>query len=388
MGLTQKGVPMSQDWTRLFFVLSLVGLASNAYSEVPPENGEGAPKNVLSKFKLFGYFNLAYGETDGRQYRGATEDGSFEFRTAALQARFAATPNAEFVVQLASEHVGESPTNSLRDDLDLDWLFFKYRFKNGTQVRLGRVPLPIGIYNEIKEVGTALPFYRPSDNFYGEGTWTSDSVDGAVLSHDFSTESGWSFNFDLYAGSWDRIETDGGTLRFAEAEIDDAVGVFTWVTTPWDGLRVGLGYNRFTTRGGVFLPPGATDDEKTRYLSIDASFEPVTFRFEASRRNFTGGYWQPYYAELSVRFASRWQASVLYDVGELYYEIPFFATFDDKVEELWGLGLKYEIRPGWVAKVEHRWSQTYGQIEDVQLSLFFDEPVDVKLLIASLAVSF
>lgn len=364
-------------------------MTTYGYAETAPENADAAPKNnVLSKFKLFGYINVAYGKTDGHRYRGATEDGTFDFRTAAIQARYEANSRSEFVIQLANENVGKSPTNALRDDLELDWLFFKYRFKTGTQLRLGRVPLPIGIYNEIKDVGVALPFYRPSDNFYGEGTWTSDTVDGAVLSHNFDTQSGWAFNFDLYYGSWDRIETDGGSLRFAKAQIDDAVGVFTWITTPWNGVRFGLGYNRFDTTGGVFLAPGVTDHESTKYFSIDASFDPVTFRFEASRRNFTGGYWQPYYAELTLHLGDRWHLNALYDVGELYYEIPFFATFDDKVEELWGIGLNFQIRPGWVAKVEHRWTKTYGQIEDAPLSLFFDQPVDVKLLIVSMAVSF
>lgn len=371
-------------------LLFLLPLAVSA--EAPPEDDkkpEEVQKTPLAdKFKFFGYINVAYGETDRHQYRGATPGGSFDFRSAALQARFEATPNTELVLQLANESVGDSPSNELRDDLELDWLFVKHRFRNGTSIRLGRVPLPIGIYNEIKDVGTALPFFRPSDNFYGEGTWTSDSVDGVVVSHNFAVDSGWDINLDFYYGEWERIESDGVDRRYAQAEISDAIGIFTWVTTPWNGVRVGFGYNEFEAKGGAFLDPGVTDQENTRYFSFDGTWDPVTFRFETSRRNFTGGYWNPYYAELSVQVASKVRLNAVYDVGKLYYAIPFFATFDDKIEELWGLSVNYEFRPGIVAKLEQRWTSTLGQVEDVSINMFFDEPLDIELTLASVAFSF
>ena len=379
---------MRQIQARFAFLTMLLGCVAVLHAEENLGEEKAQSQSLASKFKFFGYLNVAYGETDGHDYRGATNGGTFDFRTAALQLRFAPSASSEFVVQLANESVGESPTNELRDDLELDWLFYRHRFAGGTQVRVGRVPLPIGIYNEIKDVGVALPFYRPSDNFYGEGTWTSDSVDGIVLTHNLDLESEWSFQFDVYYGDWERIETDGNSLRFAKAEINDALGFFTWISPPNSGVRVGFGYNRFEASGGVFLAPGVVDEEETSYFSFDASFEPWTLHFEASRREFTGGHWQPYYLELGVQVASRVKLNALYDVGELYYEIPFFATFDGKIEELWGLSVNYEIRPGWVAKIEHRWTETYGQIEDQPISIFFDEPVKVKLLIASMAVSF
>lgn len=379
---------MRHPANRLLFLTMLLCIAAALHAETPVDEEKDSAPSLASKLKFFGYLNAAYGETDGHDYRGATNDGTFDFRTAALQVRFTPTANSEIVVQLANESVGESPTNELRDDLELDWLFYRHRFSNGTQVRIGRVPLPIGIYNEIKDVGVALPFYRPSDNFYGEGTWTSDSVDGLVITHNMELASDWSFQLDLYYGDWERIETDGNSLRFATADIQDAIGLFAWISPPSSGLRLGFGYNRFKTSGGVFLAPGVFDDEDTSYFSLDGNFEPWSLRFEASRRNFTGGYWQPYYLEVGVQVRSRVKINALYDVGELYYEIPFFATFDDKIEKLWGLSVNYEIRPGWVAKIEHRWTETYGQIEDRPISIFFDEPVDVKLLIVSMAVSF
>jgi len=353
-----------------------------------PEAVKGEDGEHGSRFSIHGYLNLAYGDTDNHQYRGVSPEGTADLRNVALQMRYQATVRDEVVLQLAHENVGASPTNQFRDTVEIDWLFWSHEFGNGTRLRAGRVPLPIGIYNEIKDIGVLLPFYRPSANFYGEGTWTSDSVDGIVVTHGFTLGAGWGLTLDGYYGSWQRIETDGGTLTFGEADIDKAVGLSAWFDTPVPGLRFGFGINEFESSGGLFLPPGVTDDEETRYFSIEAETSKVEARFEISRRDFTGGYWQPYYLELVYNPHERWKIAGIYDVGELYFEIPFFATFDDQIEEIVGLGVSCEVLNNLVVKLEHQWVEGYGQIEDEPLNIFFDEPVKNNLVLFSIAYAF
>ena len=375
-------------------VLCVLGLGTPlAADEVAPRPGDdggavGVVEEEASRWTLHGFLNLAWGQTDGAKYRGVDEDGTGDLRNAALQLRYQVSKSDEIVVQLAHENVGTSPTNQFREEVEFDWFFWSHEFEQGTRLRVGRVPLPIGIYNEIKDVGTALPFYRPSGNFYGEGTWTSDSVDGLVLSHTFRESKPWSVVVDGYYGSWERIETDGSTLRFGEAQIDEALGIHAWLESPSGAFRVGVGVNEFEASEGLFLAPGVTDEEQTRYFSLQAGGEKVRFNFELSRREFTGGYWQPYYAELLIRPVPRFQIGLLYDVGHLLFEIPFFATFDDQIEELFGIGLAWEARHNLVLKLEHQWVEGFGQIEDRPLNIFFDQPLDVNLLLASASYSF
>ena len=363
----------------LLFVLAPIASATE---------GDVEDDDSWEKLKIFGSISWAYGETDGIKYRGVPEDGTGDLRNAALQLRYTASERNEFVLQLAHERVGTSPTNDFRDDVEVDWLFWNHTFSDGTRLRLGRVPLPIGFYNEIKDIGTALPFYRPSGNFYGEGTWTSDSVDGLVLSRQLFQVGDWSVSGDLYYGEWERIENDGSTLTVGEADITEAIGFYSWLESPSGNFRLGVGANQFQAEGGVFLPPGVTDDEETRYLSLQAGSERVTFRFEISRRDFTGGYWQPYYAELVVRATDKLQFAGIYDVGHLKFVIPFFATFDDDIEEDFGLAASYELRPNLVLKAEHHWVEGWGQIEDRQLSFFFDPPEEIQLFLIGAAFTF
>ncbi|MEM8932685.1 MAG: hypothetical protein AAGE94_15990 [Acidobacteriota bacterium] len=372
----------SHAWSSAAMILAglLLGSATIDAADDKPEPS--------SRYQLFGSLNLGYGETDGPKYRGVRQDGTADLRNAAIQLRYSASPSDELVVQLAHERVGTSPTNAFRDDIEVDWAFWGHTFDDGTSLRIGRVPLPIGFYNEIKDIGTSLPFYRASGNFYGEGTWTSDSVDGIVVSRELGDLRGWAVSGDLYAGRWERIETDGGTLSFGEADIRDALGFFVWFDAPSGRFRVGVGANRFEAEGGVFLAPGATDDETTRYLAIEGGGDRWTTRFEISRREFTGGYWQPFYLETVIRPNDRWQLAALYDVGHLRFEVPSFATFDDRIEETFGLAIGYRWTPDLVLKLEHHWVDSYGQIEDRAINIFFDSPASLELTIASLALTF
>lgn len=390
----QSSVPCLEREMKKFlsFVLiacscALIPAKTTADESFSDEEKQERRLELPSWLKLYGFVNVGYGVSEDHQHRGVPKSGTLDLHTIALQARISPNRRNEFVLQLANEKVGVSPSNELRSDLEVDWLYYHHRLSNGeTSIRLGRVPLPVGIYNEIKDVGVLLPFYRPSGVLYGDGTWTSDSVDGLVLSHRFVTPK-WSFDADLYYGEWDRIETDGvGGIDVAD--IKNALGFWLWINTPVDGLRFGLGGNRFDASGGVFLAPGVTDREETVYYSLDADFDRFRLRAEYSKREFTGGNWNPFYVELDVGITERLRASALYDTGELLFEIPFFATFDGKVEEIYGLGARFYVKPNLVVKLERQWFEGYGQIEDVDLSIFFDEPVKANLWILSASLSF
>ena len=374
------------SYALLFFSLCL--LVSTPSMLLSQELFREKDEGLLSKTNFHGYANQGFGFTDGRKYRGVTESGTLDLRTAALQVRFAATSKDEVVLQLSHEKVGTSPSNELRDEAQFEWLFYRRSFNNGLELKVGRVPLPIGIYSEVKDAGVVIPFFRRSSNYYGEGTWASDTVDGAVLSYTFAKNSPWSVDAEIFGGSWERIESDSTTLSFDVADVDDSYGGFLWLNTPVSGLRFGFGYNRYDVSGGLFLPPGVVDTETTRYFSIDADFDRFTARFETYDNEFTGGYWRPYYLEFIYRLNERWQLMAVRDVGILKIEIPGFATFEDELDELWGAGVAFRFKPNVIFKAEHQWARGFGQIEDRPINYFFEDPARLNLVILSASVAF
>lgn len=341
----------------------------------------------LSKLEFHGYLTQAFAISDGAQFAGITEDGTAEYRTGALQLGYRMTEKDKFVIQLSHEVLGDSPSNDLRDDLELDWLFYQRSFSDATSVKVGRAPLPIGIYNQVKDVGTVLPFFRPSSGVYGDGTWTSDTIDGVVFSHKFGVDSPWRLDADLYYGNWEGIESDTSTQTFGVADANNAVGVQLWLNTPATGLRFGLGFNHTDVSGGVFQP-GIKDGQENMYFSIDGSFDRVTFRAEHYNKEFFAeGYWKAYYAEILVKANSRLTIMASYEKDELKFTVPFFATFEGDWADDVAVGLNYKFRSDLVVKLEHHWHEGFD-VEGQPVDAFFGEPIEVNYSILSLSTHF
>ncbi len=251
---------------RLVSLTLLLSLAGTSFAEEKER-----------KFFFNAYLTQAYGETDSAQVLGLDEDGTFDYRSAALLFRYQPTRKDRIVVQLSHERLGASPFASLRDDVELDWAFYEHRFNSGYEARVGRVPIPFGIYNETRDVGTLLEFYRPPVSIYFEGAYTSETVDGVVLSKSFFEDHPWSLSVDLYGGTWDRPAYLAPTVY--EGEAKDAFGAQLWLQTPVEGMRIGLAAQRFNQQGGLEIF-GEAGVAEVYLLSFDANFEHFVLRAE------------------------------------------------------------------------------------------------------------
>src|SRR5260370_14664662 len=134
---------------------------------------------------------------------GLTPQGTADYRRAAIVARYSPTPQNAFVVQLGHRRLGDSPTMKFEDNLKVDMAFYEHRFGSGTSLRVGKSALPSGIFNEIRYVGTLLPFYRAPYSVYGEGTNTSETLNGVFVSHRLRAREPSELVTDLYPGGFD-----------------------------------------------------------------------------------------------------------------------------------------------------------------------------------------
>ncbi len=150
----------------------------------PPQKSR--PGVEIQVFRI--YQCRLWGNRPAYQYRGATPERHLRFpQRGAAGAASRPTPDTEVVIQLANESVGDSPSNALRDDLEVDWLFSATASRTALRCASAGCRCRSAFTTKSRTSVPALPFFRPSDNFYGEGTWTSDSVDGVVITHNFET---------------------------------------------------------------------------------------------------------------------------------------------------------------------------------------------------------
>lgn len=338
----------------------------------PPEAEESGVVRIL----VNGYLSQAFAISDGNQIAGIPKQGTADYRTAAVQMRAEITPQDKFSVKLRHERVGQSGLQALQPDVAFDWIFYEHQM-GATAIKVGRVKIPFGIYNEVRDVGTLLPFYRPSPNFYGEGAFTTETVDGAVVSHVFDVGS-WRLDGDLHYGNWRFIDRVGNTFR--RRDVRNSRGAELWVKTPISSLRVGAGAIHYDVLD--LGNPGHASHWKTHHFSLDGEFGRVMAQVEYKYIDFAEGTYVAGYAHLGVKVADKVTLNAQYDYADL--NIDFFRSgrFDtDRV-----LGVSYAFRLDLVLKMEHHWNEGFTSEEPAQN--FFAPAVRSRFAILSLSTSF
>lgn len=292
----------------------------------------------LSKLQIHGFLTQAYADakfttggfnspTQDEIVIGIPEDGTTDYRTLALQFRYNITPKDRMIVQLSSRALGSSPIAVVEDEVELDWAFYERRFGKSSYVKVGRIQTPFGIFNEIRDVGTLLPFYRPPFSFYREGSFTSETVDGVMAGHTFAANSAWNISVDAFAGGWDMVEFAPPGLSDIQvpalvARANDAIGVHAWLGTPISGLRFGAGFQTYDVSGGILELPGTSPNWQDWLVSLDAVFEKWIFRTE--------------FRNLRPTVTSLLPTTFNADIDNLYAQLGFHPGFK------WRFYLQYE----------------------------------------------
>ena len=335
-------------------------------------------------FTIHGYLTQGYGKANRYQYYGVPEQGTSDLRNLALQFRLEYKVKSRVIVQFNSRRLGKSPVGAFFDDVELDWGFYEYQHSGSLSLKVGKVQLPVGIYNEIRDVGTVLPFYRIPPNIYGEGTWTSETIDGLVTSKSWEA-SEWLFDLDVFFGGWDSIEfVDADS--YSPRRIEDAFGFQIWITIPDEKWRFGIHAHQQSLFGGVRKVEG--EKQEIWLGSLEGEYEHFIFRAEYAYYPFEPdpSHWDAYNIHLGFKFSEKWALNLLRDQGKLNVVVPNFAnagvTFDDDA-----VSLNYSFNPSLVLKGEYHLTEGYA-VEGLAPNIYFDEPVKLNFFLLSLSASF
>lgn len=409
-------------------VASPAGSSSATTDQPASEPSEPRERGPLSKLSVHGFLTQAYAKADyvdmplaadgtpvgptptGEEIAiGIPEEGTFNYHFLALQFRYQITPKDIFIVQFSSRALGTSPVGIVEDEIELDWAFYERRLGDNTSVKVGRVQIPFGIYNEVRDVGTVLPFYRPAYGFYGEGSFTSETIDGLAFAHTFAADSNWALDATLFGGQYETFQIElRNPDNVALATQEDAFGVQLWQNTPNPDLRIGLGYHQRKTTGGLFFPPGTKSDTLTlMHASLDWTFGRFTLRSEFLRSDstfsqgpfFFDEFWREgFYVELGARLTSAFHIWAIYDHLELEFTDTAQFTRPNRTDVRTDLGVafNYFFAPNLVLKGEYHETEEEGLIgfapvplpEGLKFEPLFWQADDGNYLIISMSVSF
>ncbi|MFT3928776.1 MAG: hypothetical protein QM709_00650 [Spongiibacteraceae bacterium] len=166
-----------------------------------------------TNWQLHGAFTQGVTYTSDNNFYGPSDDeASLKFTEISLNASARLLPNLRAAGQVLYRQMGEQGESG-----DIDFAFLDYQFLTKTTavagVRVGRYKMPIGLYNDTRDVA----FTRPS-NFVPQSAYPDAyrdfelSSDGALLYTDIFTDG----------GQW-TLEVNGGRSRVEKSSIETAL---------------------------------------------------------------------------------------------------------------------------------------------------------------------
>ncbi len=357
---------------------------------------------------VFGHLTQAYGQSSRGAIQSATEGGTTDAGNIAVQFRWEISDRDTAVVQLSHERRANDIFSPNQDQLEIDWAFYERRIAENTRLKIGRLNVPLGIYNEIRDVGTLLPFFNLPISFYTGVLSTAETVDGISLSHLFAARSDWDLEVDLYYGGWDTAQQRVDALaEFGivnrEARAEDGIGVQLWLNTPIRGLRLGAGGLTWLLDGPL-TPRGTKDRWTSFHLSLDLTADPWIVRSEYRRWQFDQDFGafldlpsampaqaerRGFYAQVGFWMTPEIGVFGQFEKTELQNSLGLLPDANDFHEDT-ALSLNYRFRPDLVARVEYHWADTRFPVGEVAGSVSSGGQGAGKInwMIAALSASF
>jgi hypothetical protein len=316
----------------------------------------GAIDVANGKLTVSGFGEWGYGRTTNENaYLVGEEDGGYENAQFALG--LTAQPQDDVVVagQLFLAADGEA---------SLDWAFAEYRLNDLLRIRAGKVKNPLGLFMEVKDVGTLRPFFTLPQSIYGPASFAAEAYLGVGVTGAWETARGWGLGYDVYGGALEVPSLEPGDVVLAgpppasgydfsmleveEQRVRDVVGGRVSLQTPFEGL---------TARISAFTGELVEEVGTARVVCFGVSGEYAIDRFqirgeffratEGDAETHLGGY-----AEVAWSFLPNLQVAFRFDESHQHQDgLPASSPFLRHHENVFGLS--YWPSPNLVLKLSY-----------------------------------
>lgn len=362
----------------IFFIMILMCIFSSPTSAFEFKN--------MERVDIHGFFSQGYLQSSDNNFLTKSEEGSFEFNEMAINFSTNIADNIQLGIQFFARDLGDLGN----DEIVLDWVFADYRWEDWLGIVMGKIKLPKGLYNEIKDIDMLRTYIFLPQSVYkiawrdtltatkGIGAYGQVMI-GPLGSIDYQLQAGI-VNIEQDSGIAKSIESvlPPGVLKISNFDVDSIKsGSLIW-NTPLSGLRLGgslveLIYTANGIIGGETL--ASLDDTITvpvysfeyTFKSLILSAEYIEMKREMVQKiestvlpedttTSQGGY-----VSLSFRLAS------FLELGIYYSE--YYTDKDDKdgkkfADEsglpdhtVWSIdfaqSVRFDINDNWILKLEH-----------------------------------
>ena len=358
-----------------------------------PGNLLASSSPLMDNLRINGFLSQGYINSSGNNYYGDTKDGTFQLNEVGLTLNSQVNEKLKVGLQFLSRDVGKTGNNTVR----LDWAFADYHFDDKLGIRMGKVKMPMGLYNEGRDSDFLRPMAFLPQSIYDEvrrdllvanqgvsiygnlPAWFLGDIDYQAFAGENNFPEDSPLLLGLKQSAQQTITANSlvyGTVISMTADNKYIFGGSLILNTKIDGLRIGASYFRgkadlyITTATGPnqFVPQGELEMVHRFVYSLEYVKKKFTFATEYSesyRKQQIFGYKiydapsQEYYAMLTYSLTSKLSATALAD---FYYD-----NMNDRGGEAlpptrpkfmgwqkdYGFGMRYDVNPNWALKAEY-----------------------------------
>jgi hypothetical protein len=357
------------------------------HQEVADQAMTDQGESLLQRIQIHGSLSQGYLKTDHNNWMGETEDGTFNFNEFSINFSADLTDKLRAGLQLMSRDLGSMVNNEVR----LDWAVMDYAWQDALSLRGGLLKVPLGFYNESRDVDAARTGVLLPQGFYGEAfRELYNGVMGVAIYGNLDLRKVGTVSYLAVYGDQD-LDKDGEIARnaigrglidqssVAEVTADHtaALGI-TW-DTPLEGLRLNSSYyqsnvrltgsktiaenvvngalkvnNYYTwTTGAEYTWNDLVVAAEYRQARVPSEFS-VDGQLVASMTS-TGEYW---YVSSGYRFADWFTGEISYSEAYPYRDDKNGDRFDDSPgnerfyawSKIWSFNGRFDINDYWILK--------------------------------------
>ncbi|WP_300671855.1 hypothetical protein [Desulfoluna sp.] len=206
----------------------------------------------MASVQLHGFLSQGYLKTDTHDalFAETSSGGTFEFNEFGVNVASQVNDDLRVGMQLLSRDLGEIGNN----EVELDWAYGDYNYRNWLGIRAGKMKTPYGLYNQSRDIDAVRTSIMLPSSIYSEGYRESLSTTIGLGAYG---ELPGGVEYQVVYGTTQLKEDEGvsktlgllteffGVTEFSNSSVDWAYsGDLKW-STPVDGLTLGastMGY--------------------------------------------------------------------------------------------------------------------------------------------------
>jgi len=319
------------------------------------------------RYSLRGFGGWAFGDTNNDNTYGYVASGPGEWNNYYFALNVAAQPMQKVSIR-AQAFWGEDLRGKR---LTLDYVFAQWAHSPAFKFRVGKSPMPFGIYTEVYDVGTVRPFYLLPQFYEGPLGLIPKAYAGVGLNGTLSVSDDWEIQYDAFGGEirFEPFSTDtiAGFDPETQLPIIDTidsqlvgrkmVGGRLLLASPLKGFDIGgtvfhSGEIKQRVEDGPLQDYSVTD--KATFVNARAQYQKDAFaaRTEWFAALADDADVKSVYVEASYKLGKHWQLAGQYENSKIVLN-PGDESVPEPIRrhESFGLALNYWVSPEFVLKL-------------------------------------